>query len=379
MFRGEDFEDIRPFLDQEINPALQRIIAEPGFDKITDFFFTGQDHALIRQKLSAIHTVDGFQRSFMYPLVKSILAKSSKGLSSDGFGQLTPGTSYLFVANHRDIVLDSAILQVLLYDHDHFTSEITFGSNLMINKFVIDWGKVNRMFKVEREGNRMDLFRNAQKLSGYLRYAITEKKVSVWIAQRSGRTKNGSDKTEAALLKMFNMSGYKEFNESFKELNIVPLVISYEYEPCCAFKIKELIETEANGTYKKKPGEDLTSITTGITQQKGRIHMSVGTPVNELIQLVDAEKRPNNKISKLAEIIDNEVYRHYKMWPNNFIAYDLLFECNYYKDIYSSLEKEEFLNYMQDEISNIEGNKKKVTELFLGIYANPLVNLNRIT
>jgi len=377
MYREEDFEDIRPYYDPEINPALKRIIANPLFDKIIEFLFPGQDHSEIRAMLDSTYTAHDFQLHFMHPLVNSIVKKTSDGLTTTGFDQLTPGKPYLFVGNHRDIVLDSAILQVLLLDHGHETSEITFGSNLMINQFVIDFGKVNRMFRVERGANKADLIRISHKLSAYIRHVVTKKNSSVWIAQRPGRTKNGNDKTEAGLLKMFNMSGTDDFLVSFRELNIVPLIISYEYEPCCAFKVKELLVTMQDGSYHKRPEEDLMSIITGITQSKGRIQMSVGKPVNMYLDKIDETDTLNNKLTKLAEPIDQEVYTNYKLWPGNYIAYDLKHNCTDHTTFYNSAEKDTFLQYMENEIRGIEGDRKTIEELFLGIYAYPVINVKR--
>ena len=378
MYNEEDFEDIRPYHDKEVNPALKRIISQPAFDKIIDFFFGEQERDKIKQQLSETYSSHDFQQNFMHPLVSSIVKKTSKGLTYDGFDQLTPGIPYLFIANHRDIVLDSAMLQVLLLDNGHLTSEITFGSNLMINQFVIDLGKVNRMFKVIRGGNKMEFLKNSRLLSAYIRYTIVSKKTSIWIAQRSGRTKDGNDKTEASLLKMFNMSAKGSFADAFGELNIVPLVVSYEYEPCCAFKIKELLATGKDVIYHKKPDEDLVSIINGITQPKGRIHISIGKPVNQYLKLIDKEDGLKNKIEKLTRLIDDTVYRYFKLWPNNYIAYDLLYNCQDYNRFYNTTEKKMFLEYMGNEINGIDGEKKPIEELFLKIYANPLINLKRI-
>jgi hypothetical protein len=378
MFKEEDFEDIRPFYDPEINQALKRIISEPNFNVILEFLFPAQDKNKIKETLASTYSAHDFQVSFMHPLVNSIVKKTSNGLTTDGWEQLTPGKPYLFVANHRDIVLDSAILQVLLLDHGHFTSEITFGSNLMINQFIVDLGKVNRMFKVIRGGNKIELLKNSQKLSAYLRYTITKKKVSIWIAQRPGRTKNGCDKTETGLLKMFNMSSEGSFTDAFRELNIVPLVISYEYEPCCASKIKELLAVSQNGSYSKKPEEDLMSIINGITNPKGRIQISIGRPVSQYLDQIDESESFNNKINKLAELIDAEVYKHYKLWPNNYIAHDLLQGNDEYKKLYTDGDKETFLKYMDKEIGGISGDRKITEELFLKLYANPVINLSRI-
>jgi hypothetical protein len=378
MFTEQDFEDIRPYHDEEINPALKRMIAVPEFSKVVEFLFPDRDKDQIFDTLTRIFTAIDFQIQFMHPLVNSIVKKTSKGLTVSGFENLNPGTPYLFIANHRDIVLDSAILQVLLLDNGHITSEITFGSNLMTNQFIIDFGKVNRMFKVYRGGNRMELFRNSKLLSAYIRYTLTKKRTSIWIAQRSGRTKDGNDKTESGLLKMFNISGTRDFEKAFGELNIVPLCISYEYEPCCAFKVRELMATANNIAYQKKPGEDLTSIITGITQQKGRIHFAVCTPLNRLVQQVHEIPVYNDKINKLTTIIDEEVYKNYKLWPANYIAFDILNNTQVYSQYYTSSEKEEFIEYVQKELSIFKGDITEQKKLLLKIYANPVINANHV-
>lgn len=373
MYQNE-FEDIRPYYDHEINDALKRIVAVPEFKKILDFIFPDKDKDAVIENLRNINSANDFQRQFMYPLVYSIVEKTSDGFSTSGFEKLKPGTPYLFVGNHRDIVLDSALLQVKLFDFGHATSEITFGSNLMANQFIIDLGKVNRMYKVVREGNRMELFRNSQILSAYIRYSITEKKVSSWIAQRSGRTKNGSDKTETGLLKMFHISGDKDFHSSFKELNIVPLSISYEYEPCCAFKVREISSVARGIPYKKEPHEDIMSIIQGITRHKGRIHLAACTPVNDMLHMVDESLNLNDSISKLAILIDETIYNNYRLWPPNFIACDLLTGTDTFSDRYDAQEKAKFLSYIEKELSLFTAENKLERELMLKLYANPVIN-----
>lgn len=374
MHTPAEFEDIRPYYDAEINPALKRIIAVPEFGKILEFLFPGQDKNMILDELSQLRTALDFQKRFMHPLVSSIVEKTSKGLTTSGFDLLTPGVPYLFIANHRDIVLDSAILQVVLLDHGHDTSEITFGSNLMTNPFIIDLGKVNRMFKVYRGGNRMELFRNSQILSAYIRYTLTQKRTSAWIAQRNGRTKDGNDKTESGLLKMLNISGTSDFRESFSALNIVPLVVSYEYEPCCAFKIRELMVTTKGLPYQKEPGEDMISIITGITQQKGHIHLAACTPVNMLLPAIEESLNVNDKISHLASLIDADIYRHYKCWPTNYVAYDLLCGTKRFSDRYSPEEQDKFSAYIREELSLLKGDENLQREILLKIYATPVIN-----
>jgi hypothetical protein len=374
MYTAQDFEDIRPYDDEEINPALKRITAVPEFGKILEFLFPDKDKGQILHNLSQTRTALDFQKTFMHPLINSIINRTSKGLTTTGFDKLDPGSSYLFVSNHRDIVLDSAMLQVVLLNHGHNTSEITFGSNLMTNQFIIDLGKVNRMFKVYRGGNRMELFRNSQLLSTYIRYTITQKHTSAWIAQRNGRTKDGNDKTETGLLKMFNISGSCDFRESFSELNIVPLAVSYEYEPCCAFKVMELMAGLKGIPYQKQPQEDLMSIISGITQPKGRIHLSACTPVNLLLSETDSLQNVNDKINKLASLIDSMVYSNYRLWPTNYIAFDLLHHGKQHSSFYTHAELEEFNAYINRELSVFSGDTSLQKELLLKIYANPLIN-----
>jgi hypothetical protein len=244
----------------------------------------------------------------------------------------------------------------------------------MTNQFIIDLGKVNRMFKVYRSGNRMELFRNSQILSAYIRYTITQKRTSAWIAQRNGRTKDGNDKTESGLLKMFNISGTCNFRESFEELNIVPLAVSYEYEPCCAFKIKELLAAAKGIPYQKGPQEDLMSIITGITQQKGCIHLAAGTPVNQLIPQTDGLQNINDKINKLAALIDSSIYDHFRLWPANYISFDMLSHGKKFARHYSAIEVEEFKSHMEKELSIFTGDTTLHKDLLLKIYANPVIN-----
>ena len=280
MHSEKDFDKLRPYYDYEINAALKRMTASSVFPPIVNFLFPEKKIDEVKELLNNINTVYDFQTKFMHKVVRGIVEKTSAGLTFDGFENLDPNTPYLFIANHRDIVLDSAILQILLVEHKLPTSEITFGDNLMSSDFVVDFGKSNRMFIVYRGGSRAEILNNSKLLSSYIRHAITKKKNSVWIAQRNGRTKDGLDKTEDALLKMLRISSDNDFVDNFSALNIVPLTISYEYEPCGIHKVKELVASQ-NANYIKAPDEDFKSIITGITQKKGKIHLSAGKCIND--------------------------------------------------------------------------------------------------
>ena len=256
-----EFDSVRPYNVHELLPAIKRITESKEFYAVVPFVFPDKKIEDVKEMLMGIQTAEDFQKVFMHRAVRRVVEQSSDGLTYDGFDKLNPDVPYLFIANHRDIVLDSAMLQVLLVEHNITTSEITFGSNLMISPFIVDFGKVNKMFTVNRGGTKQDVLKNSKNLSAYIRYSITKNKSSIWIAQRNGRTKNGFDKTEEALLKMLNLSGNSGLVENFTELNIVPLTVSYEYDPCGVLKVNELYQSRFT-EYVKKQGEDFNSIIT---------------------------------------------------------------------------------------------------------------------
>ncbi|MDD5570445.1 MAG: acyltransferase [Bacteroidales bacterium] len=377
MYSEKDFDEIRPYHDNEINPALVRMTESPVFPAVINYLFP-EKTLEYKNLLNGIHTAYDFQIKFMHSVVRKVVEKTSAGLTFDGFDKLNPDTPYLFIANHRDIVLDSAILQILLVENNLPTSEITFGNNLMSSQFIIDFGKCNRMFTVYRGGSKIEIMKNSILLSSYIRYTITEKKNSIWIAQRNGRTKDGCDKTEEAFLKMLTLSSENKSVENLSELNIVPLTISYEYEPCCLLKAKELYYSR-DGKYQKKPDEDFTSVLTGITQKKGKIHVSAGKCLNDEIRKFDDSNNYNSNIEKLTLLLDKNIYNNYKLLKTNYIAFDLLNKNSKYCEYYSPQEKENFLNLMNSEINTVETDKDIFKEIYLKIYANPVTNkLNSI-
>ncbi len=251
----EILDDYRPYNDSEVPAAVHRIAQDPLLPHIVRFAFPEKNVNDFIEELKQIRTVDEFQGKIMNKAICKVIEKTITKLSYSGIEQLTNEKSYMFISNHRDIVLDSAILQTILYANNIKTTEITFGSNLMRPQLVVDIGKVNKMFKIVRDGTAREIFVNSLHVSEYMRHAITEKHQSTWIAQRNGRTKDGNDKTEVAVLKMFAMSSKKSFVENLEELNITPIAVSYEYEPCDFMKTRE-IYFSLRGHYQKAPGED---------------------------------------------------------------------------------------------------------------------------
>jgi hypothetical protein len=372
MNKNINLEDIRPYYDHEAREVMQRMKNDPLFMQLVKYIWPDMTQEEAFAKADKVNNNMDFQLEFMHQAIRVIVERSSTGLSFSGFENLDPNKAYLFIANHRDILLDSAILQILLVEQGFKTTEITFGDNLMQGGFVNDFGKLNRMFTVIREGNNRELYEISQKLSTYIRHTLVEKNVSVWIAQRNGRTKDGSDMTQNGLIKMLNLSGGKNFTESFKQLNIVPLSISYEYEPCDDLKVQETYLSSLHSKYLKAPGEDLNSIISGIKQQKGRIHMHVGMPIeNELIE-IEKKTNENEKIKELAAFIDEQIYNNYKLWPVNYIAWDIANESDEYRSFYTDTERENFIAYIKQKTVKLKGDDLTLFNLFIVMYSNPL-------
>lgn len=370
----ERFEIIRPYKDSEVKEAINRLTADPRFVEILRYLYEESNLEELIAYFNSIDTIEEFQIKFSGRAVQRIIDKTSSGFSYGGLEKLDPNVSYLFVANHRDIVLDSAIMQLVLVSNGHKTSEITFGSNLMTSQFVVDLGKINKMFTLYRGGTRTEQYNNALLHSAYIHHAICEKNESIWIAQRDGRTKDGNDKTQIGLLKMFSLK-HKDVCARLKDLNIVPLTISYEYEPCDAFKVRELYIKGEGTEYVKHPNEDLESVIHGIRGYKGKVHMEFGEPLNHFIEeLAEEELDANEKLAKIVAEIDRQVYLNYQLNTPNYIAYDLLMDTTKYKDKYSLEEVTEFENYINKKVKKIEGDPVKLRNYFLKIYGNPVAN-----
>jgi hypothetical protein len=371
------FDDIRPYYDSEINDAMLRIASSPYFEYIVNFLYPGLPVENVKNMFRTFNSILSFQVNVMNSAIQNIVKNSSAGLSFNGFENLDNSKRYVFLSNHRDILLDSAILQILLHANNHETSEITFGDNLMTSGFIVDIGKSNKMFKLVRGGSPKSIFINSMHTSEYIRYAINEKHQSIWIAQRNGRTKDGNDLTQQGVLKMLGMSGGRDFVQSFSQLNIAPVAISYEYDPGDFLKTREIYISRRQ-TYVKAEGEDLNSIITGIKQFKGKIHLAVTPTVsgNELRKFCKGSK--NECIENLAKLIDARIYSNFKLWNTNYIAYDILYD-NRFSSIYSSQEKEAFVEYMKKALLKTEGDKAELESIFLSIYANPVVNFIKTT
>lgn len=368
-----DFDAIRPYHQHEIPAALKRIASDPLFRQLINYLFPADKHELLTQKLMAAKTTDEFQRVFMLPVIQSIIDKTASELTVSGIENISAESANVFIANHRDIILDSAILGLILVKHGFKTSEITWGDNLILSPFIEDVGKSNRMITVFREGTPKEMLKNSLRLSSYIRQSITERNQSVWIAQRKGRSKDGCDSTDMGVLKMLGLSKDDGLVASLKELNIIPISIAYEWEPCDGMKVRELYLSEGH-EYVKEEEEDLRSIIGGVVSQKGRIHLSIGEKINPYLNRINTDQRKNEILQEIATLVDKQIQKNYKLWPSNYLAYDLLNNISRFSEKYNEQTIEIFNRRLQNAQEMTGGDPEKTKQLFLNLYANPVKN-----
>lgn len=366
------FDDIRPYNQSEIPAAMQRIADSSSFPLLASYVYPDEPLEAVRRRVAAYTDVHTFQSEVMDTANDRIIAESMTAFTCGGIESLSPTESYLYVANHRDIMLDASLLQHALLKYGFDTTEITFGANLMTNPLVVDIGKSNKMFRVERPGGSIkEFYQKSRHLSDYIRHVITEKHQSVWIAQRNGRTKDGFDRTDQGIIKMFCMSRSDDKLAALSELHIVPVSISYEWESCDVLKTLERYESQF-ARYTKKPGEDLNSILTGIVQQKGRVHLQVCEPIkDEELQALDS-LTANEYHKAVAELLDRRICAAYRLWPNNYIAHDLLHGSTRYHGHYTREEHDAFEHRLKKLERYDTCDIDQLKDIFLGIYANPV-------
>ncbi|CCG54524.1 Protein of unknown function [Flavobacterium indicum GPTSA100-9 = DSM 17447] len=367
------FDKIRPYYDTEVNHALKELVNHPMMKAMMNFAYPNLDDAIWKEQLLRTYSIRDFQINFAYQAIKKILEKTSDGLTTSGFEKLEPNTAYYFISNHRDIILDTSLLNVCLFDHDLIMTASAIGDNLVKKDFLLKLSKLNRNFLVQRGLPPRELLQSSKLLSEYMYHLVSRENRSVWIAQREGRTKDGNDATHQGVLKMIAMANdEKDVMDFFKKIKLVPVSISYEYDPTDALKMPQLMAEANDEIYIKEKNEDFITLLSGIIGQKKRIHIHVGDVLEQEIDQIKAENDNNNKqIQALAQAIDDSILQSYKLWPTNFIAYDLLHNTTTYSSMYTEKEKQLFERRLELRI-NADDTKQK--ESFLAMYANPVIN-----
>lgn len=371
-----EFSDIRPFTDDEAKEALNRIAGHPALPVLARYLFPDMPLGALSKMLRQINSVEEFQNTVMIKVLMSVLEKTSTGFDVSGLDIIkNSGRKFLAVSNHRDIVVDPALIQFAMLQAGLPFTQICVGNNLLKNRLIEDLMRSNRMIKVIRGIGARELYLSSQILSKYIRQTITSGEASVWIAQREGRTKNGIDTTEQGLLKMFDMSGQGSFEENFSELHIIPMSVSYEYEPCDWKKTREIYIKETTGSYSKKPNEDTHSILTGIRQQKGHVHLSIGKALTDEEIIRASECRGNDRYQQIRQILNRRIISGYKLWKTNYMGYDLMNGTSEYLGVeYSQDDLVAFKAYADHKLSKIERkfDKDEIYRIFYGIYGNPV-------
>ncbi|MDR1653839.1 MAG: 1-acyl-sn-glycerol-3-phosphate acyltransferase [Prevotellaceae bacterium] len=374
----ENFDDIRSFRDDEIPQKVCQLSETKQFMNLLGTIFPLYPKNVLKERFAAIKTVDELQRQWDYPFLSSLEATKTRGVELLDIEKLNPDVPSLLISNHRDIVLDAAFLNIKLIENQRNTTEIAIGDNLLIFDWIKDLVRINKSFIVHRSVNIRDSLKALQRLSAYIRQNITRCGQSVWLAQRQGRAKDSNDRTQESLLKMLSMSGKGNFIANLKELNICPLAISYEYDPCDYLKAKELQQRRDNPDFKKQQQDDLQSMITGVMGYKGKvIYKIAGNIENQLEKIAAKNLAKNEQIAAVAQLIDSEIFINYEIFLTNKIAYDLLTTEKLFEKDYTLTQKLDFERYIQLQIKKTELENKDDNFLrtkILEMYANPLIN-----
>lgn len=371
-----DFSDIEPYRDDQVRPILQNLSHDPSFQEVMSYVYPDLSIDQVNEQLSNVHTIDDFQSKVAYVVMRRIIDHTTDDISIDGLDLISRTKKHLFISNHRDIILDSALFNVLLFENGIETTETAIGDNLLTHPTVKALTKLNKNFTVSRDLAGRALYMASLKLSNYIKNTIVEGRSSIWISQREGRAKDGNDMTQPGLLKMLSLAELGNMEQTIEQLNILTLSISYEYDPCDLYKVSELIARMEDKPYVKAPDEDKQSIVKGITGKKGRVHFHVGPGPSITENQLDDEG--NKLLQQVATGIDHSIYSGYKLWPNNYVALDLLNKEKKYLNInYTLDDKEEFLNYIYSVESSLR-NINHALEILIQKYAYPLQNALKI-
>lgn len=375
-----DFDSIAPYSDEEAVKAFAELSKHPLLPEISKYMFPDAPDTFLRDTLLSIKSIDEFQIHIMSNAVEWVISNSMRSFTYDGIENLkSMDRRFLAMSNHRDIILDPALTQLVFFRNDIQRTEIAVGDNLLFNKEIEMLIRSNRMIRVIRGISSRELYLRSMSLSAYIRNSIVSDRCSVWIAQRQGRTKDGADTTEQGLLKMLEMSGTGDFVENFKELNIVPLSVSYEYEPCDILKARETLMSRS-APYVKGPREDLLSIMWGLKQQKGDVHLNIGRPLTD-DEIEEASKfGGNDRYQSIRHAVDRRIIEGYRLSKTNYMGYDLANRTDKYADRYTSSDLKDFKEYTEGQLAKAdkELDRESLRDIFLRIYGNPVQSVEAL-
>ena len=368
-----NFENIRPYSEQESMVAVKKLFTNPNFIQQLSIF---QDQININEWVKEVlscQTLFQFHLTFAYKVFLYYIKKSCTNIHYSGIENINPQKQYLFIGNHRDIILDSAIMQIYNFENGKEATLSAIGDNLVANQLFVELARVHKMFLVLRSGTLKEKITNTHLLSSYIYHSIFQEKESVWISQGNGRTKDGNDKTQQGLMKMLTLASPQNPIQTLLQMNITPVVVSYQYEPCAQMKARELALSE-NTPYIKQTGEDTQSIIEGMTGNKGEIHLVIGKPLQEKFDTIPPELSLNEKLAILCSLIDRQIHQNYYLFPQNFIAFDIQNHSEQFITRYSETEKKSFIEYLNEKSKVPDVSQEKMMKYLLDIYANPVIN-----
>ena len=375
------FDAIRPFEPEELPEVFERLLGNAQFAQVVAYVFKDVPFDMLAQKMRACKTNLEFQVAFCYPFIKGLLQKASLGCDMN-VDAIDMEKRYTFVSNHCDIVLDSALLDVLLVDAGcKTTCEIAIGDNLLSLPWVKDLVRINKSFIVERSVSLRQMLLSSKRLSDYMHLVIAQKHDNVWIAQREGRAKDSNDRTQESIIKMMVMGGEGSLVERLKGLHIVPLAISYEYDPCDFLKAQEFQLKRDIADWKKGPMDDVVSMQTGIMGYKGHIHYDAAPCIDAWLDTLDPDMPKADFFKAVATHIDEEVFRRYRLYPSNYVALDELEGTTAHADRYTAEQKAQFDGYIAQQMAKIQLPDKDeafLRERLLTMYANPARNQEQL-
>lgn len=368
--------DILPLKNEEVQPAINFLLKTKEFNTTLRYLFPEMDRKEVLKMLHSISSSIEFQQTVTAKAVDFIIERSMDASTVSGIENISKENKHLFISNHRDIVLDSGLFNYHINKEGFETTELAIGDNLVTSKWLGCLFGLNKSFTVKRSVPLSQVLEYSLDLSRYIREAITLNRTSIWLAQREGRAKDGNDATQGGLLKMLSISDEDlNFMNNFYALNIVPLSISYEYDPTDSLKTSQLLMIEQGEKYVKKKNEDLESIIAGVLGFKGNVHLFIGKMISkEQLEPISTIKRKNERLKALGILIDEQIILNYKLWGTNFIAYDLINNTDRFKSKYKAIEKKEFVSYMRKQISPLTGKTEDLMRLFLQQYSNPVNN-----
>ena len=373
-----NFDDIRPLNNNEVKDAIEALVTNEDFERAFRYIKPDVNWKEFSETMRSFKTKEDFKSKLAYEAVMLVANKTTFSLTISGRSRLPKDKKpCTFISNHRDIVLDASFLNVMLYDVGYGMTQVAIGDNLMIRPWIETLVRLNNSFIVKRGVSVRQMLDVSRTLSAYIRHTINETKESIWIAQREGRATDSNDRTQGSVLKMLNMSGDKDIVSNIMDLNIFPVAISYEYDPCDFLKAKEFQMKRDDPNYVKSQRDDLLSMETGILNNKGRVHFTLTQPINDQLAALDKDMEKNELIATIANIIDKEIYKHYRFYPCNYVAYDMLTGTKRFSSNYGLRDKKHFEEYLQGQLDKIVLPNKDEAFLrtkILEMYTNPLKN-----